>query len=103
MQKQTLRNDENGKNVCLDISAKDSVLGVANNIELVNITTKRKIGSYVNLIESFNVAAERKWRFKTDVTGITLRLHRRRRRLKGGPTSSWLGCKIGRASCRERV
>ena len=59
MQKQTLRNDDNGKNVCLDISAKDNILGVANNRKLVNITMKLKIGSNGNLVEPFDVAAER--------------------------------------------
>ena len=58
MQRQTLRNDDSGKNVCLDISAKTIVLRVTSNRKLVNITTKLKIGSNGNLVEPFNVVAE---------------------------------------------
>jgi len=59
---------------------------------LIYITTKLKVRSDGNLIEPFNDAAVREWRFKRDATGSTWRLNQRRRRLECGPTSSRLGC-----------
>ena len=58
MERQALSNDDSGKDVGLDISAKMIVMRVTNNCKLINITTQLKIRCDGNLVGPLNVEAE---------------------------------------------
>ena len=58
MERQDFRNDNGGKDVGLDISAKTTVLRITNNSKLMNIATQLKIRCNGNLVEPLNMAAE---------------------------------------------